>query len=183
MYFEVSEKEMKKIFILIFSIILFNAISLSVIKRIKEETFTIYLIRHSEKDIFSENQTDPPLTECGKKRSESLSFFFENIEIENVYSTDYSRTLETANAIAYSRGIEIKYYEPSELKHFSDKLLSLKKNSLVVGHSNTTPVLSGLLIDESLEPFSEDIYNRIYKVEINEDKKKLIIINTDFQCK
>ena len=146
-------------------------------------SFTIYLIRHSEKDIFSENQTDPSLTECGKKRSESLSFFFDNIEIENVYSTDYSRTLETANAIAYSRGIEIKYYEPSELKHFSDKLLSLKKNSLVVGHSNTTPVLSGLLIDESLEPFSEDIYNRIYKVEINEDKKKLIIINTDFQCK
>ena len=111
-------------------------------------SFTIYLIRHSEKDIFSKNQTDPPLAECGKKRSESLSFFFENIEIENVYSTDYSRTLETANAIAYSRGIEIKYYDPSELKHFSDKLLSLKKNSLVVGHSNTTPVLSGLLIDE-----------------------------------
>ena len=68
-------------------------------------------------------------------------------------------------------------------KYFSDKLLRLKKNSIVVGHSNTTPVLSGLLIDESLEPFSEDIYNRIYKVEINEDKKKLIIINTDFQCK
>ena len=75
-----------------------------------------------------------------------------------MYIMDYSRTLETANAIAYSRGIEIKYYDPSELKHFSDKLLSLKKNSLVVGHSNTTPVLSGLLIDESqLEPFSEDI--------------------------
>ncbi|MDC3156081.1 histidine phosphatase family protein [bacterium] len=174
---------MKKILILIFSIILLNAISPSVIKKTNEETFTIYLIRHSEKDVFSENQTDPPLTECGKKRSESLSFFFENIEIENVYSTDYSRTLETANAISYPRGIEIKYYEPSELKRFSEKLLSLKKNSLVVGHSNTTPVLSGILIDESLKPFSEDIYNRIYKVEINDDKKKLIIINTDFQCK
>ena len=165
---------MKKILILIFSIILFNAISPSVIKKINKETFTIYLIRHSEKDILSENQLDPPLTECGKKRSESLSLFFENIDIENVYSTDYSRTLETANAIAYSRGIEIKYYDPSELKHFSDKLLSLKKNSLVVGHSNTTPVLSGLLIDESLEPFSEDIYNRIYKVEINEEGPRIL---------
>ena len=183
MYFEVIEKEMKKILILIFSIILFNAISPSVIKKINEETFTIYLIRHSEKDILSENQLDPPLTECGKKRSESLSLFFENIDIENVYSTDYSRTLETAKAIVYSREIEIKYYEPNELEQFSESLLSLKQNSLVVGHSNTTPVLAGLLTGKSLQPFSEDIYNRVYKVEINKHKKKLFIINSDFQCK
>ena len=39
-------------------------------------SFTIYLIRHSEKDIFSENQTDPPLTECGKKKIRKLKLFF-----------------------------------------------------------------------------------------------------------
>ena len=47
----------------------------NVIAQTDSVSFTIYLIRHSEKDIFSENQTDPPLTECGKKRSESLRFF------------------------------------------------------------------------------------------------------------
>ena len=33
------------------------------------ESFTIYLIRHSEKEIFSENQLDPALTTCGIERS------------------------------------------------------------------------------------------------------------------
>ena len=83
----------------------------------------------------------------------------------------------------YSRELEIKYYEPNELEQFSESLLSLKQNSLVVGHSNTTPVLAGLLTGKSLQPFSEDIYNRVYKVEINKRKKKLFIINSDFQCK
>ena len=59
------------------------------------EIFTIYLIRHSEKEIFSENQIDPDLTACGIKRSEYLNSFFEDTDIENVYSTNYLRTINT----------------------------------------------------------------------------------------
>ena len=46
------------------------------IAQIDGESFTIYLIRHSEKDILSENQLDPPLTTCGIKRSEYFAFIF-----------------------------------------------------------------------------------------------------------
>jgi len=40
------------------------------------ETITIYLVRHSEKDLASSNQSDPQLTQCGEQRSKALSNFF-----------------------------------------------------------------------------------------------------------
>ena len=47
-----------------------------------ESFFTIYLIRHSEKDTLYENQLDPPLKTCGMERSKYLGSFFE----DNSYS-------------------------------------------------------------------------------------------------
>lgn len=168
---------------LIFLILLLSMCTVDLIAQKNPEIFTIYLIRHSEKEIFSENQLDPDLTECGIKRSEYLSFFFEDIDIENVYSTSYLRTINTAAPTSLSKKSEIEYYDSNDLKLFSETLISSKKNSLVVGHSNTTPVLAGLLTDQFMQPFDESVYDRIYKVVINQDKKKLFIIKTTFNCK
>ena len=146
------------------------------------ESFTIYLIRHSEKDILSENQLDPPLTTCGIERSEYLRSFFEDINIKNVYSTNYLRTIKTAMPTALSKKADIQYYDSNNLKLFSDQLLNSKQNSIVVGHSNTTPILAGLLIDKDMKPFDENIYNRIYKIIIEENKSKLFVFETSFNC-
>ena len=110
------------------------------------ESFTIYLIRHSEKDILSENQLDPPLTTCGIERSEYLSSFFEDTNIKKVYSTNYLRTIKTAMPTALSKKVSIQYYDSNNLMLFSEQLLNSKQNSLVVGHSNTTPILALSLI-------------------------------------
>ena len=152
------------------------------IAQIDGESFTIYLIRHSEKDILSENQLDPPLTTCGIKRSEYLRSFFEDIDIKNVYSTNYLRTIKTAMPTALSKKVGIQYYNSNNLKLFSEQLLSSKQNSIVVGHSNTTPILAGLLIDKDMNPFNENIYNRVYKVLISQKNKKLFVFETSFDC-
>ena len=146
------------------------------------ESFTIYLIRHSEKNILSENQLDPPLTTCGIKRSEYLRSFFEDINIKNVYSTNYSRTIKTATPIALSKKVGIQYYDSNNLKLFSEQLLNSKQNSIVVGHSNTTPILAGILIGKDMNPFDENIYNRVYKVIISQKNKKLFVFETSFDC-
>ena len=152
------------------------------IAQIDGESFTIYLIRHSEKDILSENQLDPCLTTCGIKRSEYLRSFFEDIDIKNVYSTNYLRTIKTAMPTALSKKVGIQYYDSNNLKLFSEQLLSSKQNSIVVGHSNTTPILAGLLIDKDMNPFNENIYNRVYKVLISQKNKKLFVFETSFDC-
>ncbi len=147
-----------------------------------ESFFTIYLIRHSEKDTLYENQLDPPLTTCGIERSKYLGSFFEDINIKNVYSTNYLRTIKTAMPTALSKKVGIQYYDSNNLRLFSEQLLNLKQNSLVVGHSNTTPILAGLLTGKDMNPFDENIYNRIYKVIVSQNKKKLFVLETSFVC-
>ena len=147
-----------------------------------ESFFTIYLIRHSEKDTLYENQLDPPLITCGIERSKYLGSFFEDINIKNVYSTNYLRTIKTAMPTALSKKVGIQYYDSNNLRLFSEQLLNLKQNSLVVGHSNTTPILAGLLTGKDMNPFDENIYNRIYKVIVSQNKKKLFVLETSFVC-
>ena len=148
-----------------------------------QETFTIYLIRHSEKDLLSENPSDPPLTKCGIKRTDYLRSFFEDIDIESVYSTNYIRTKNTAMPIASLKKTRIQYYESDYPKVFSEFLLDSKQNSLVVGHSNTIPILAGLLSEEDIAPIDEKTYNRIYKIVISKGKRKLFMLKAIFNCK
>ena len=84
---------MKQIFIIILIIL---GVQSNIHSQESNETFTIYLVRHSEKDLFSNNSTDPPLTKCGEQRSENLSTFLKDVELDAIYSTNYNRTKNTA---------------------------------------------------------------------------------------
>lgn len=146
------------------------------------EIFTIYLVRHAEKESTSDRPGDPALTPCGEERSESLSNFFSSVDLDAIYSTDYRRTKNTAQPTATSKGLDIKEYDPGELEDFSKFLLEGKQDALVVGHSNTTGVLAGLLVGEEIGEFDLDIYNRVYQVVICNDKGRLHLLHTAFVC-
>ena len=144
--------------------------------------FTIYLVRHSEKDVSSNNSADPPLTPCGEQRSESLSNFLSDVPLDVIYSTDYNRTKKTALPTAMSKGLQIKKYNDEELVDFSKLLIKRKQNALVVGHSNTTGVLAGLLVGEEIGEFDLDIYDRVYQVAIHKKRGRLHLLHTAFDC-
>ena len=144
------------------------------------EIFTIYLVRHSEKEISSNN--NPELTKCGDLRSENLSIFFKDVPLDAVYSTDYQRTKNTAFPTAKSKELKIEYYNPNNLEKLSMLLKNLKKDVLVVGHSNTTGVLAGLLIGEEIGEFDLNIYNRVYQVVVSNENSRLHLLHTAFKC-
>ena len=171
---------MKKKYLIIILIIL--GFQSNIRSQENNETFTIYLVRHSEKDLTSSNYSDPPLSKCGEQRSENLSNFLRDVNLDIIYSTDYIRTKNTALPIAMSKGLEVKEYNGQELKDFSKLLASRKQNALVVGHSNTTGVLAGLLIGEEIGVFDLNIYDRIYQVVIYKDSGRLHLLNTVFDC-
>ena len=171
---------MKKYFAII--IVFIWGACVDVFAQENDEIFTIYLVRHSEKDLSSGDYANPPLTPCGEKRSASLSRFFSAVDLEAVYSTSYNRTLSTARPTAQSKDLNIKEYKPYELEEFSEILLQNKQEVLVVGHSNTTAVLAGLLIDETFGEFDLDIYNRIYQVVVYESGGRLHLLHTAFEC-
>jgi len=146
------------------------------------EIVTIYLVRHSEKDIKSTNYSDPPLTQCGEQRSENLSRFLKEVPIEVVYSTAYNRTKNTALPTALSKGLEITEYNAQALSDFSKVLIERNQNALVVGHSNTTGVLAGLLVGEDIGAFDLDIYDRLYKVVLYKKRRQLHLLHPAFEC-
>lgn len=147
-----------------------------------KELFTIYLVRHSEKKVSTSNSKNPPLTTCGEQRAESLSKFFKKVDLDVIYSTNYIRTKSTAKPTAKSKKKTIKTYNPRKLNLFAKTLIEKKEDALVVGHSNTTGVLAGLLVGKKIEPFDESIYNRIYQVVIHKKTGRLHVLNTSFSC-
>ncbi len=144
--------------------------------------FTIYLVRHSEKDVSFNNSADPPLTHCGEQRSKSISNFFKDVPIEAIYSTSYTRTKNTAFPTAKSKSLEIQEYDGETLIDFSKLLRKCKQDALVVGHSNTTGVLAGLLVGEEIGEFDLGIYDRIYQVVLRKKRGRLHLLHTSFSC-
>lgn len=144
--------------------------------------FTIYLVRHAEKDITSNNYSDPPLTKCGEQRSEFLNNFLDDTAIEAIYSTDLERTKKTALPTANSKGLEIMEYSENDLENFSKLLIDRRQDALVVGHSYTTGVLAGLLVEEDIDDIDLDVYNRIYQVVMYKKCGRLHILHSAFNC-
>ena len=103
--------------------------------------------------------------------------------MDAIYSTDYSRTINTAKPTANSKELKIEKYNPRDLVGFSKLLIDAKKDVLVVGHSNTTGVLAGLLIGEELGEIDLDIYDRIYQVVISNENGRLHVFHSPFACK
>jgi broad specificity phosphatase PhoE len=148
-----------------------------------DDLFTIYLVRHSEKDLSSNNGGDPPLTQCGAERSEHLSVFLSHVHLDAVYTTDYTRTKNTGLPTASSKGLESQEYSVQDLEGFAKLLIERKQDVLVVGHSNTTGVLAGILVGEELADIDLDIYNRVYQVVIHDKVGRLHLFHTSFDCK
>ncbi|MBL6663777.1 MAG: histidine phosphatase family protein [Flavobacteriales bacterium] len=147
-----------------------------------DDVFTIYLVRHSEKDYTSNNTSDLPLSACGEQRSQDLSNFLNDIHLDAVYCTDYTRTRNTALPTATAKDIDITLYDTQNLNSFSNHLLTNKQDALVVGHTYSTGVLAGLLTNQNIGDIDLDIYNRIYQVVICGESRKLNLFNSSFEC-
>jgi broad specificity phosphatase PhoE len=114
----------------------------------------VYLIRHFEKQQQSTSDDvpnkarpnkGPSLTQIGVNKAESLAEFLKDKNIRFIYSTDYTRTFQSALPSSMRLDIAITLYSPKDLASFADELKALDGNVLVLGHSNTTPQLLSLL--------------------------------------
>ena len=167
------------VFVLFISYVLIQSPSWAVNN---DEAFTIYLIRHAEKQSNHPNKKDPPLTECGISRANQLIHFFEEVSLPIIYSTYYNRTKSTAAPIAENKNVVVQHYSPAKLTAFSKQLLRHSSNALVVGHSNTTNTLAGLLSNKTLEKIPENVYNRIYQVTVINGNSRLQVFQQPAPC-
>jgi len=83
------------------------------------------------------------------------------------------RTRATAKPLADILDLELTLYDPSLLKELAQALLQENGNILIVGHSNTTPVLTEILSGKSVDAMQETEYENLYQVVIIDDKTRL----------
>ena len=123
---------------------------------------TWYLVRHAEK--MDDGSKDPVLTSQGQQRAQQLAAMLSQADIKTIYSTDYQRTRLTAAPLASLLGLEVTLYDPSELAELANQIKSSQDNVLVVGHSNTTPMLLHLLSGHTGTRLDEVSYDNVFQV-------------------
>ena len=163
---------MKHLIILFF--IAFNSLVYS------QETTTYYLVRHAEKDRTNEADNNPHLTEKGLKRASNWNTVLSQISFNEIYSTNYFRTIETALPLASREKLEIKFYDPSSLNITDFKENTKGKTVFIVGHSNTIPTFVNQLIGIDKYQDIEDTNNsNLYIITLINGKAtdQLLMIN------
>ncbi len=145
---------MKYIYIIFFSLVMNTVLAQN------ENETTIFLIRHAEKSLDS---NDPILSETGKLRAKQWATYFESFPISLFYSTNYKRTLETCRAV--SKENKIILYEPKALDLKSIIKENKGKTILIVGHSNTIPShINQLLGEQIYKDMEENQFGNLYTI-------------------
>ena len=135
---------------------------------------TYYLIRHAEKLRDDPANKNPQLSEKGFERGKSWGKYFSDKNLDLFYTTDYLRTFQTLIPIVYDYKGEIEFYKANDTL-FTNAFWNATygKNTIIVGHSNTTPEFVNQIIGaEKYEDIPDSINHRVYKVVV--DKKGFI---------
>lgn len=133
------------------------------------EITTFFFVRHAEKQKDVQN---PSLNNEGKLRAQELSNMLEHVKLDAIYSTDYKRTIETAEPISKNQNIKVNLYNPSTLNLAFEEIKHKYRgqNILVVGHSNTTPDFINLIIgSQKVNAIIESEYNNLYILKLHQN--------------
>ena len=162
-------------FIILLGFILIISCQDNLIRDKQKETI-FYLIRHAEKDRSNPDNKDPILTSEGIKRANHWASYFDTIQLNSIYTTDYIRTKQTIFPVSKLKQITPKIYSVDELDINQFIRSNHGKRVLISGHSNTTPAMVNKLIGESKYSDMSDSDNKsLYVVNIINSKVKVQI--------
>ncbi|HEX8637925.1 MAG TPA: phosphoglycerate mutase family protein [Pyrinomonadaceae bacterium] len=107
----------------------------------------VIVVRHGEKQMSDPTNPDPPLSEAGARRAQSLIQMAEEAGVSVIYTTQFRRARETAQPLADKlkipvvpmevNGANLNGYATAMAKEILTKHAG--KTVLVIGHTNTVP--------------------------------------------
>jgi broad specificity phosphatase PhoE len=122
---------------------------------------TIILVRHAERA--SAMTADALLSPAGEQRAQQLSRVLKDANIRRIYVTEVRRTQQTAAPLA-----EVLQITPTVIpQKDTDALLKQLRDThddetvLVVGHTNTVPLIVDRLGGGHVPPFTDNEYDRL----------------------
>jgi len=153
-------------------IVLYTAIAIGLAWFFESQaTTTIIFFRHAEQT--SHDEVDPPLSEAGQRRVAELTRQLVDADvvagIDAIYSTPYIRSLETVRPLADQLDLPINSYAADDTEEILDTILKNHKGKiiLVIGHSNTLPVLiANLGASKKVPAIAQNEFDNIYVISI-----------------
>jgi broad specificity phosphatase PhoE len=153
-------------------IIIYTAIAIGLAWFFESQaTTTVIFVRHAEKA--SVPADDPGLSPAGQRRVAELTRQLVDADvvagIDAVYSTPYRRTEETARPVAEALDLPINTYDAADTEAIMEHIVKVHKGKiiLVVGHSNTLPLLmANMGASKKVPAIAENEYDNIYVVSI-----------------
>ena len=131
---------------------------------------TYYVVRHAERGTPAPGgnmqANNPPLSDAGEKRAQDLKEILKDKKVAYIFSTNTIRTMSTAEPLRVAAGLTIENYKPIPDSAFIAKLKGLKKNVLVVGHSNTVDDIVNKLTGKQSLPgdLAETEYDNLFVI-------------------
>lgn len=147
----------------------------------QETRSVVILVRHAERA--AEPADDPGLTPKGQARAEELAGVLADAGITAIYSTQYNRTRLTANAVARRLGLEVRVRPiasrtaETHSRDLADAILAAHAGQtvLVVGHSNTVPLLARALGAPDPGAITDDEYDNLVIVIVGPGTRRELI--------
>ena len=125
------------------------AAALSLLSATSAMAQTVYLVRHAEK---ADTSADPVLSEAGQARAGALAAVLAEVHPGHIFTSPLQRTSLTATPTAefHSVTIEPVGFEggtPAHVAAIAERVRALPDDAvvLIVGHSNTVPLIARAL--------------------------------------
>lgn len=129
---------------------------------------TIFVVRHAERA--STTDSDSPLNDVGRERARALADALGAAGVDAIYTSQFVRTRDTAAPLAERLGMEITVHQVSNAETSSREVASrvLAEHPggtvLIVGHSNTVPLIVEALGGDDVGPLEDSDYDNLFIV-------------------
>ena len=134
------------------------------------EAQMVIVVRHAERadgGATMSTTTDPELSETGKARAQKLAAMLSDAGVVAIYTTQYKRTKDTATPLGDKIGVSYEAVPSGDMAGLVRKIKSHKSGAvLVVGHSNTVPVIVKALGGPDVS-MADDEYDSLFFVAAN----------------
>jgi broad specificity phosphatase PhoE len=134
---------------------------------------TVILVRHAEK---TDAGADPGLSEAGQSRATDLAVALSDADLTHVFTSPLQRTVLTARLAAEAHAVnpEIISFEGGTEAHILrtvERIRALPADAvvLVVGHSNTVPLIARALGETGASEMADCEYDRLTVLSVEAD--------------
>ena len=134
---------------------------------------TVVLVRHAEK---ADASSDPVLSEAGQRRAVDLAVALSDSDLTHVFTSPLQRTVLTARPAAEAHAInpETISFEGGTEAHIlriAERIRALPDDAvvLVVGHSNTVPLIAAALGETGPSEMADCEYDRLTVISVEDD--------------